>query len=218
MSINPWEVHCIKDFLFLNCPECSFKTKGKDFFQDHAVKNHPLSDAFYENDPFKRDDFQNHASIASQIESVEDIVCKDDETLGVKKSSMVTRKRITRSSDSGPSKRLKTIQSNTKSKPVVIKFSSHKPKNSSLGTTECAVPSNTKKTPIKVSKNEKVLLEHVSESMESEENDIRIVEDEPHSNTSSSNTFSFFDTFIGVFFVFEGTAHSVVPKEEFLGL
>ena len=82
MSINPWEVHCIKDFLFLNCPECSFKTKGKDFFQDHAVKNHPLSDAFYENDPFNRDDFQSQESIASQIESVEDIVCKDDETLG----------------------------------------------------------------------------------------------------------------------------------------
>ena len=83
MSINPWEVHCIKDFLFLNCPECSFKTKGKDFFQDHAVKNHPLSDAFYENenDPFKRDNFQNLASIASQIESIEDIVCKDNETL-----------------------------------------------------------------------------------------------------------------------------------------
>ncbi len=82
MSINPWEVHCIKDFLFLNCPECSFKTTGKDLFQDHAVKNHPLSDAFYENDPFNRDDFQSQESIASQIESVEDIVCKYDETLG----------------------------------------------------------------------------------------------------------------------------------------
>ena len=51
MSLNPWEVHCIKDFLFLNCPECAFKTKVGDFFQDHATKNHPSSSAFYERDP-----------------------------------------------------------------------------------------------------------------------------------------------------------------------
>ena len=48
---------------------------------------------------------------------------------------------MTLSSDSGPSKRLKTrssLRSNTKPKPVVIKFSCHKPKNSSSGTTNSA--------------------------------------------------------------------------------
>ena len=102
---------------------------------------------------------------------------------------MVTRKRkMTLSSDSGPSKRLKTrssLRSNTKPKPVVIKFSCHKPKNSSLGTTDCTVPPITKKLPIKVSENEKVLLEYVSESMESEENHLRI--DEGESNLESHN-------------------------------
>ena len=92
------------------------------------------------------------------------------------------------SSDSGPSKRLKTrssLRSNTKPKPVVIKFSCHKPKNSSLGTTDCAVPPSTKKLPIKVSENEKVLLEHVSEVMKLEENNIRI--DADQSNLESHN-------------------------------
>ena len=41
-SDNPWNVENIQEFSFLNCPECSFKTKQDYFFQDHAVKNHPL--------------------------------------------------------------------------------------------------------------------------------------------------------------------------------
>ena len=39
---NPWQVETIQEFSYLNCPECSFKTKGDYFFQDHALKNHPL--------------------------------------------------------------------------------------------------------------------------------------------------------------------------------
>ena len=39
---NPWQVDSIQDFAFLNCPECSFKTKTEDFFQEHAVTSHPM--------------------------------------------------------------------------------------------------------------------------------------------------------------------------------
>ena len=43
MDDNPWLVDSIEAFSCLKCPECTFDTKGKDFFQVHAVENHPLS-------------------------------------------------------------------------------------------------------------------------------------------------------------------------------
>ena len=42
-SKNPWLVKNMKDFWFMNCPECDFKTKWQNKFEGHAVKNHPLS-------------------------------------------------------------------------------------------------------------------------------------------------------------------------------
>ena len=80
MSVNPWEVHCIKDFLFLNCPECAFKTKVGDFFQDHATKNHPSSSAFYERNPLSCINTEDHVSIdlPKQIETIAEIVCFED--------------------------------------------------------------------------------------------------------------------------------------------
>ena len=44
---NPWLVNSIQAFSFLNCPECSFKAKDKNFFQGHALQNHPLSFEFF---------------------------------------------------------------------------------------------------------------------------------------------------------------------------
>ena len=40
---NPWNVENIQEFSFLNCPECNFKTKTENIFQDHAVENHTKS-------------------------------------------------------------------------------------------------------------------------------------------------------------------------------
>ena len=54
MAENPWFVDNIQSFLFLNCPECTFKTKNRNFFQDHATKRHPRSCALFENS-FKSD-------------------------------------------------------------------------------------------------------------------------------------------------------------------
>ena len=45
---NPWKVDNIKAFSFLNCPECSFKVKDENSFQNHAVKNHPLSSVLFD--------------------------------------------------------------------------------------------------------------------------------------------------------------------------
>ena len=43
MTVNPWQVDSIQDFYFLKCPECLFDTQKEEFFQDHAIENHPLS-------------------------------------------------------------------------------------------------------------------------------------------------------------------------------
>ena len=47
MDSNPWDVENIQEFSFLNCPECSFKTKEDNIFQNHAVSNHPLSSILF---------------------------------------------------------------------------------------------------------------------------------------------------------------------------
>ena len=47
MSCNPWSVKNIQEFSFLNCPECVFKVKEEDIFQDHAVKHHSLSSVLF---------------------------------------------------------------------------------------------------------------------------------------------------------------------------
>ncbi len=40
---NPWEVvHHVQDFSFYCCPECSFKSKAVNPFQDHAMEHHPM--------------------------------------------------------------------------------------------------------------------------------------------------------------------------------
>ena len=49
MPDNPWQVGNVQTFLFLNCPECEFKTKKKNCFQDHAVKSHPSSVMLFNN-------------------------------------------------------------------------------------------------------------------------------------------------------------------------
>jgi hypothetical protein len=47
---NPWQVDNIEDFWFLNCPECTFKTKIQNDFQKHAVGNHTLSTVLFSDD------------------------------------------------------------------------------------------------------------------------------------------------------------------------
>ena len=47
MSCNPWLVENVQEFSFLNCPECVFKVKEEDIFQDHAVRNHSQSSVLF---------------------------------------------------------------------------------------------------------------------------------------------------------------------------
>ena len=44
---NPWQVDNLQSFLFLNCPECVFKTKKPKSFQNHALSKHHLSKVLF---------------------------------------------------------------------------------------------------------------------------------------------------------------------------
>ena len=39
-KINPWSVHNIDEFLYYCCPECDFKVKDGDSFEEHALLSH----------------------------------------------------------------------------------------------------------------------------------------------------------------------------------
>ena len=61
MTQNPWQVDSIQAFVYINCPECTFKTKEEEFFKDHAVASHPMCSALF-----------GHADIIIQEVTVED--------------------------------------------------------------------------------------------------------------------------------------------------
>ena len=46
--MNPWHVESIQEFVFLNCPECIYKSKEEDAFQQHAMQNHPQSSVLFQ--------------------------------------------------------------------------------------------------------------------------------------------------------------------------
>ena len=49
MDYNPWLVDSIKDFWFLNCPECNFKAKEEEHFQKHAINEHSFCRVLFKN-------------------------------------------------------------------------------------------------------------------------------------------------------------------------
>ena len=72
VATNPWEVESLQDFLFLKCPECTFDTKEEDFFQIHAVDNHPLSYVLF-GETYKEENFEiDNDNVEYDIEHMED--------------------------------------------------------------------------------------------------------------------------------------------------
>ena len=49
MDYNPWLVNSIKDFWFLNCPECNFKAKEEEHFQKHAIEEYSFCSVLFKN-------------------------------------------------------------------------------------------------------------------------------------------------------------------------
>ena len=48
MTNNPCDVGSIQAFWHLKCPECTFFTAEENYFENHAVANHPLSTVLFE--------------------------------------------------------------------------------------------------------------------------------------------------------------------------
>ena len=44
---NPWNVPSVKEFACLKCPECAFIAREENYFEVHAITNHPLSTALF---------------------------------------------------------------------------------------------------------------------------------------------------------------------------
>ena len=86
MSANPWLVENIQEFSFLNCPECAFKVKEEDKFQEHAVRNHSQSSALFGHNA--KSEFINVKTEPSSEISSEHFQCvlplNDDEITGFK--------------------------------------------------------------------------------------------------------------------------------------
>ena len=73
MVENPWLVDSIQAFSFFNCPQCKFKAKDKNFFQGHALQNHPLSFEFFCTSS------KNPKEIVTEIEKIESSESKTKE-------------------------------------------------------------------------------------------------------------------------------------------
>jgi len=83
MLDNPWHVKNIQNFLFLNCPECEFKTKKEHIFHDHAVQRHPSSFVLFHNlneyDPLEHESSQKFEEIKAEHFVLKDL--QNEETL-----------------------------------------------------------------------------------------------------------------------------------------
>ena len=65
MEDNPWQVDSVQAFSFLKCPECIFDTQEEDFFQVHAIENHPLSFVLF-GKTLNEDDIDLHQEVKSE--------------------------------------------------------------------------------------------------------------------------------------------------------
>ena len=80
LSENPWLADNIQSFVFINCPECAFKAKKENIFQDHAKNKHPRSFEFFEKISIKREPPDSKSN--EQSETVSDIDL-DDSQIGI---------------------------------------------------------------------------------------------------------------------------------------
>ena len=142
---NPWKVDSIQAFSCLKCPECSFNTKEEDWFQDHAVKNHPSSSLlFYKCDRLFENSAKSGSSNDNLTEEVsnsskrlaENIECTESEAKKAKndsddaaETSQNTTNNEAENSKSSNEQKSTTIQKTKKNKKVNKNFVRGIPKN-----------------------------------------------------------------------------------------
>ena len=60
MHGNPWKVESVQAFYCLKCPECTFFTKKENNFENHALRNHPLSKVLFDKVIYPTGSFQDY--------------------------------------------------------------------------------------------------------------------------------------------------------------
>ena len=60
MHENPWKVESIQAFSCLKCPECTYFTKKENNFENHALRNHPLSKVLFDKPIYPTGSFQDY--------------------------------------------------------------------------------------------------------------------------------------------------------------
>ena len=60
MHGNPWKVESVQAFSCLKCPECTFFTKKENNFENHALRNHPLSKVLFDKLIYPSGSFQDY--------------------------------------------------------------------------------------------------------------------------------------------------------------
>ena len=71
-TYNPWQVESIQAFYYLKCPECEFDTIEENMFEDHAIKNHPLSHELFGKKSLIEGEFDSVVIKEEQISDVDE--------------------------------------------------------------------------------------------------------------------------------------------------
>ena len=112
---NPWKVDSIQAFSYLKCPECTFNTKEEYFFQDHALNNHPLSIALFDDRSLKLFNKETKSRSRNGNLTEENIECVESEA----KKAKTDYDHVAESSQNTPNKEAENNKSDTEQKSTI---------------------------------------------------------------------------------------------------
>ena len=86
-KINPWSVQSIDEFLYYNCPECDFKVKDGDSFEEHALLSHEQAKTYLLS--VSESNIQDPMNFCETVtSSIQPPPTKPSEPLGIKEEPM----------------------------------------------------------------------------------------------------------------------------------
>ena len=80
MHENPWKVESVQAFSCLKCPECTFFTKKENNFENHALRNHPLSKVLFDKLIYPTGSLQDYVVKKEIPNDMNDVGIKEEPT------------------------------------------------------------------------------------------------------------------------------------------
>ena len=80
MHGNPWKVESVQAFSCLKCPECTFFTKKENNFENHALRNHPLSKVLFDKVIYPTGSFQDYIVKTEIPDNMNHVSIKEEPT------------------------------------------------------------------------------------------------------------------------------------------